>query len=161
MRTFATITAIVLLAGCGETEAPKAEEAAATKLEAGLYETSGEVTALTSADKTTPATKLKLGPAPATKGCIGDDGKVDLALFAEAGDKCTPQTSYIRNGRMSVQLTCARAANAGTILITMDGKFTKDSFEGVSQTGTQFYGPGDYKLSRKIVAKRTGSCPAA
>ncbi|MBA3666754.1 MAG: DUF3617 family protein [Sphingomonas sp.] len=161
MRTLVMAAGAMLLAGCDATETHKAADEMAVKLKGGLYEVSSDVTKLASADNAAPATKLKQGEKLVTRGCVTDDGKADVALFAEAGDQCTPQTSYIRNGRMSVQVACARAGHSGNILITVDGKFAAETFDGVAQTSTQFAGAGDYKLSRKLTAKRIGACPKA
>lgn len=163
MRGSMVMAGYVLLAGCGSGgggEAPVKEAVAAT-LGAGLYEVTAEVKALASTDKTTPATKLKLGDKVAAKACVAANGVPEPALLAEAGDPCTPQASYIRNGRMSLQLTCRRAGDNGNVLVTVDGKFTADGFTGQAETITQFYGKGDYKLSRTLTAKRVGDCPTS
>ena len=43
----------------------------------------------------------------------------------------------------------------------MMGSFTADGFEGEINTLTYFYAEGDYRMARKITAKRIGDCPAA
>lgn len=162
MRAMMLMAGTMLLGGCGSGggDAP-AKTAAAAKLGAGLYEVTAEVASLTSTDKTTPATKLKQGDAVVAKACVAADGAPDAALVGEAGDKCTVPSSYARNGRMSVQLVCQRAGDGGNVMVTMDGKFTADGFDGAAQTETQFIGTGDYRMTRKLTAKRVGDCPAA
>jgi hypothetical protein len=151
------------LAACGggKQEAATAEEPPAT-LAAGLYEVSAEVTQLASTDKTTPATKLKQGDKLTTKACVSADGKPDPALLAEAaGDKCEIKNSYIRNGRMSAQMSCMREGHLGYVMPAMMGSYSADGFEGEINTLTYFNADGDYRLTRKVTAKRVGDCPAA
>lgn len=162
MRVVMGLAGAIMLAGCGGSDgggAPAKAEIAA-KLGAGLYEVTADVASLTSTDKSTPATKVKQGDKIAVKACVGPDGKLDPALLAEAGDTCTSPSSYARNGRLSVQLACTRAGENGGVMVTTDGKFTADTFEGQAQSETQFYGDGDYKMTRKLTAKRVGDCPA-
>lgn len=152
------------LAACGgekkqEVAAAAAEEEAPASLAAGLYELSSEVKELSSTDKTTPATKLKKGDRTTVKACV-TAGKPDPVLLAEAGDKCEIKNSYIRNGRMSAQLSCSRAGQTGYVMPAMMGSFSKDGFEGEINTLTYFYADGDYRLTQKVSAKRVGDCPA-
>ncbi|HYC94278.1 MAG TPA: DUF3617 family protein [Sphingomicrobium sp.] len=153
------------LAACGgggkQEQTAVAEEAPAT-LAAGLYELSGEVTQLASTDNSTPATKLKQGDKATVQACVSDKGVPAPDLLAEAaGDKCEIKNSYIRNGRMSAQMSCTRDGQSGQVMPAMMGSFTKDGFEGEITTLTYFVQDGDYRLTRKVTAKRVGDCPAA
>ena len=94
-----------------------------------------------------------------TKACVAADGTLDPAIFAEAGEKCTATNSYMRGGRMSLQLSCTRPDAPGQIMPGVDGKFTADHFEGTATTTTYLTGSGDYALTRTITAKRIGECP--
>ncbi len=85
----------------------------------------------------------------------------DPALHAEEGDECTIKNSYIRNGRMSAQMTCQREGMSGEVMPAMMGSFKADSFEGDITSLTYFIEDGDYRMTRKISAKRIGDCPAA
>lgn len=149
------------MAACGgkQEQAAPAEEAPAT-LAAGLYELSAEVTQLASTDNSTPATKLKQGDKLTAKACVSADGKPDPELFAEAGDKCELKNSYIRNGRMNAEMSCRREGENGSVMPAMNGSFTKEGFEGEVITLTYFVENGDYRLTRKVSAKRVGDCPA-
>jgi hypothetical protein len=150
------------LAACGGEEKQEAavEEVPAT-LAAGLYEVSAEVTQLASTDNTTPATKLKLGDKGVIKACVAADGKPEPALLAEAeGDKCEIKNSYIHNGRMSAQMSCTRSGESGYVMPAMMGSFSKGGFEGEISTLTYFVADGDYRMTRKVTAKRVGDCPA-
>jgi hypothetical protein len=157
---FVAIAAITLAtAACGN-EAPKPAEVATPKtLVAGDYEVSSEVTKLVSADKTTPATALKLGAKEVIRACVAADGTPDPKMFVEAGDACTATNSYVRSGRMSVQYTCKRAGK-GELYLNADGNYTADSYKAVVTGASSFPGTGDYSLTRTLTAKRVGDCPA-
>ena len=148
-----------LLMGCGG-EKPAPVEEAPAKLNPGLYEVSYEVTTLASTDQTTPATKLKQGDKGVIKACVAADSKPAPELLAEEGDKCEIKNSYIRNGRMSAQMSCTRDGKNGPVMPAMMGSFKGDTFEGEINSMTYFVENGDYRMSRKISAKRVGDCPA-
>ena len=157
--------ALALAACAGEKQdeaaATAAAAAAPAKLAGGLYEVSAEVTKLASTDNSTPATKLKQGETQVIKACVSADGQPDPALLGEAGDKCEIKNSYIRNGRMSAQMSCSREGQSGYVMPAMMGSYTADGFEGEINTLTYFVDDGDYRLTRKITAKRVGDCPPA
>lgn len=152
----------LVLAACGGGKQDQAavEEAPAT-LAAGLYEVTSEVTTLASTDNTTPAIKAKQGDKIVTKACVAADGKPAPALLADAeGDKCEIKNSYIRNGRMSAQMSCTREGHLGYVMPAMAGSYSADGFEGEINTLTYFNEDGDYRLTRKVTARRVGDCPA-
>lgn len=162
--TTAAFAAVLALAGCGDGgNAGEAgtDEAPPAALTPGEYEVSSEIITLTSTDKTTPATKLKQGETAVVKACVAKDGTPDAALFAEEGDKCEATSSYVSNGRMSVQLKCLRDGLQGQVMPTFDGKYTLDGFSGDTQGLTYFVADGDYRYTAKVTARRTGDCPAA
>lgn len=159
MTLAATAVLAVALVACGKEEV--VEEAPAS-LAAGLYELSAEVTALSAMDKGTPVGKLKLGDKGVLKACIAPDGKPQPDLFAEAeGDDCSVASSYARNGRISAQLKCGIADLPGSLTHTMNGQFKADSFEGEIQTASFFRTEGNYRMTRKVSARRIGDCPPA
>ena len=156
-----TATAALLLAACDSGEPAKtAEPATPATLPAGEYSFTSEVTKLASTDKTTPASKLKMGAKEDGKTCVGADGMIDQALFTEAGDKCTVTGSYVRSGRISMQYQCNRPGKGG-LYPNADGNYTADGFEVLASASSQFSGTGDYALTRHIVAKRVGDCTAS
>jgi hypothetical protein len=162
MKWAPVIGAAMLLAACGGEKPAPAQEEAADALKAGLYEVTSEVTALVSTDNTTPFTKLKVGDKTTVKACVSADGKPAPELFAEAeGDKCEIKNSYIRHGRLSAQMSCAREGKRGEVMPAMMGSFKADSFEGEITSLSYFVEDGDYRMSRKVSAKRIGDCPAA
>ena len=88
-------------AGSGGGEVP-------AKLAAGLYEVTAEVTELASTDRTTPATKLKQGDRQVIKACVSAEGKPEAGAARRRRRQCEIKNSYIRNGRMSAQMSCTR-----------------------------------------------------
>ena len=95
------------------------------------------------------------------RACVAADGKPAPELLAEAeGDKCEIKSSYIRNGRMSAQMSCTREGNSGYVMPAMMGSYTAGGFEGEISTLTYFNADGDYRMTRKVTAKRIGDCPA-
>jgi hypothetical protein len=150
--------ALLMLTACGG-EAPKPAVEKPKTLVAGEYEVVSEVTMLASADKTTPATKLKKGDKQTIRACVAADGTPDPKMFVEAGDKCSVNNSYARSGRLSVQYTCNRAGK-GDINLNADGNFTADGYKAIVTAGSAFPGDGDYTLTRMLEAKRVGECPA-
>jgi len=161
MKWAPAIGVAAMLAACGGEQAPAPKEAAADALKPGLYEVTSEVTALASTDNSTPFTKLKQGDKTVIKACVAADNKPAPELFAEAeGDKCEIKNSYIRNGRMSAQMSCTREGHSGYVMPAMMGSYSADGFEGEINTLTYFVEKGDYRLTRKVTAKRLGDCPA-
>ena len=162
MKLAPMIGAAMLLAACGGEKPAPAQEEAADALKAGLYELTSEVTAVSSTDNTTPFTKLKQGDKTTVKACVSADGKPAPELFAEAeADKCEIKNSYIRHGRLSAQMSCTREGKRGEVMPAMMGSFKADSFEGEITSLSYFIEDGDYRMSRKVSAKRVGDCPAA
>jgi hypothetical protein len=162
MRTIILgIAAATLLAGCSEPAAEKPEEKKADALQPGDYELTMAITDLHSTDRSTPATKAKVGPATVLPKhvCVDAEG-VPPAAFAEGSDKCTASSSYMRGGRMSLQYKCDRAGR-GFLTQTVDGTFTADSFDAQIITGSYFTGEGDYAMTRTLTGRRVGDCAAA
>ena len=159
MTSLAATAAIALLGGCGsEAPAPVTVEKAMA-LTPGEYEVSSEVTKIASADQSTPATSAKLGDKVVSRACVPADAVLDPAMFIDAGDSCTAQSSYVRSGRLSIQYSCNRPGK-GNVFPAADGNFTADGFEAIVTVGTAFSGDGDYNMTRKLTAKRVGDCPA-
>jgi len=163
IHILAAATAALLLAGCDSAaEAPKTDAAAEAPktLAPGEYSYISEVTKLASTDKTTPATKLKMGGKEEGKVCVGADGVPDIAPFVEKGDNCKLNDKYVRSGRISMQMQCSRPGK-GNLYPNADGNITVEGFEVLASATSSFSGTGDYALTRHIVAKRTGDCAAA
>jgi len=158
--------AATALAGCSNESAPAAAPAtaAAVTLAAGEYEVATKVEDLRSTDHTTPATKAKLTTASAApavhRACVASDGSIAPEMFAEAGDSCKVENSYVRGGKINLQLTCSRSSSPGQVLQSVAGEFTGESFTATVNTGTYFAGAGDYAMRRSMTAKRVGNCPA-
>lgn len=158
--TIAAATAAVALAACSE-EAPQQQQAQEkAALAPGLYEASWTVSEIRSTDKTDPATKLTVGTSGTTKGCIEEGPVLDMVLFAEEGDECTPTNSYTRRGRINIQMRCKRPGEAGPVMQTVTGTSTADGFQGEVSTSTYLTGFGDYSMIRTVSGRRVGQCPA-
>ena len=155
------IVAVVMLAACSNEAPPPAEAEAAKTLMAGEYSMTSTVTAFRSTDGSAPASKARVGDAFETKACVAADGTLDPAIFAAAGETCKATNSYIRGGRMSLQLSCTQPGAVGQIMPGVDGTFTADQFKGTATTTTYLTSSGNYALTRTINAKRTGECPPA
>ena len=153
--------AAALVSACSEDAPVKQEETAAAVPSAGQYQASWKVTSVRSVDKSTPATKLKQDAAGTTSGCVAADGTIDPALFAEDGDTCTVANPYVRNGRLSMDLTCKRKSQTGEVRQSVSGTFKADSMDVEVSTTTYLSGYGDYAMTRTITAKRVGECPPA
>jgi hypothetical protein len=162
MRTIILgLAGAALLAACSDDSATtaKPEEARADQLKPGEYEITATVDALRSTDKTTPATKSKVGDPPkVTRTCVPADGTIPPDAFAETDEKCRSSDSYMRGGRMNLQFKCVRDGEQLTQMA--DGSFTADSFTGTVMTATYLSGSGDYELTRTMTGKRVGDCPA-
>jgi hypothetical protein len=160
-RMMLALAAAGLLAACSAEPAPKAEETeTASALKPGEYEIGIKIDSLRSTDKTTPAVKGKVGDPPTSRRtCVAADGAIAAEAFADPGDKCTETNSYVRGGRLSVQLSCTRPN--GQLMQLAVGDFKADSFEAKLTTATYFKGSGDYEMTRTLSGKRVGECPAA
>jgi hypothetical protein len=155
---YLTIVPIFLAAACsGGGEEKKAEEAAATTMAAGQWEVSHEVTSFRSTDKATPALKAAAGDKTTSPACIEevDAAKPKPELFAGAGYECKYKTDYIRNGRINASITCERDALEGEIMMTVQGTYKGDSFEGTVDAVSYLSGEGDFQMSSRMSGRRT------
>ena len=159
MRKLMIATLLLASAACGKEAAKPVVAEKPKTLPAGEYEITSEVTKLVSTDKSVPATKLKMGDKATIRACVAADGTPDPAMFVEAGDKCTVNNSYGRSGRLSVQYSCQRDGKGG-LYTNADGNFTADGYEAIVISSSNFPNDGDYDLTRRLVAKRLGACPA-
>ena len=160
LTILAAVTAVTL-AACSEDAPQQNKSQAKAALTPGLYEASWSVTEIRSTDKTDPATKLTVGATGKAEACIQQGPVLDLELFAEGDDECKPSNSYVRGGRINIQMQCKRPDEAGPIMQTVTGTSTADGFEGEISTSTYLTGFGDYSMRRSVTAKRIGDCPAA
>ena len=165
MRIIIVAAAAALVAGCGNSSNEKAQaEASATALQPGEYALTWSDTQRDPAAKVTPASasdsKTDASPAFAERACISADGAIEPAAFGETGDQCHMVNSYVRNGILNVQVGCTEEGK-GTVTHIASGSFTAaDSFDASVETSTDFTGEGNYKMTRKLAAKRVGECTA-
>jgi hypothetical protein len=152
-----------LVAACSEpAEEKKAEGPVAAVFGAGQWEASFETTDFRSTDGKTPIVTAKVGDKATAPACVtaGAEDKPAAALFVGEGYDCTYGTTYIRGGRVNAQLTCTRAGK-GPIGFSASGTSTADTFEGTVDTVSYLPGDGDFQMSRKVTARRTGPTCAA
>lgn len=161
MRKLGIMAAVGLLAACSGGEAEQQKVAAPTPatLPTGQWEVTTRVASLKSTDKTTPLIKTAAGDVTTASGCVGADGAPPAELFAFKGDQCTVKDSYVRGGRVSVQLDCTRSG-AGKVMGDVSGTYTADSMTGTATLTSFFTGSGDYELRQEITGKRVGECTA-
>ena len=165
MRILIAAPLCLAVAACGGGgEEKKKEEAAAATMAAGQWETSHEVTAIRSTDKTEPAVKAAAGDRETGSVCIeaGKEATPDPALFAGPGHTCQYKNSYIRSGRITASLNCKREGVDGDLMMTVEGKYTGTTFEGTVSTTSYLPGRGDFEMSRKMSGRQTApACQAA
>jgi hypothetical protein len=158
------IVPLCLAAACsgGGGQENKAEEAAGA-MQAGQWEIVSEVTAFRSTDKATPALKAAVGDKATAPACIeaGKEDKPPPEMFAGAGYKCDYKDHYMREGRINVSLDCERDALEGHILMTVEGTYKGDSFQGTANANSFLSGDGDFAMSSKVSGRRTGPTCAA
>lgn len=157
------IIPLCLAAACsGASEEKKAEEAA-DALPAGQWEISSEVTDFRSTEKATPALKAAAGDKAAAPACIeaGKEDKPPPEMFAGIGYECDYKDRYISGGRINLSLECERDALDGKVMMSVQGTYKGDSFEGTTTASSYLPGDGDFVMNSKITGKRTGPACAA
>jgi hypothetical protein len=161
MKRISMMVPLCLIAACSGGEEKKAEETVAASMAAGQWEVASEVTSFRSADKATPALKAAVGDKSQVAGCIDGD-EPPPELFAGEGYDCKYKNSYIRNGRINASLSCKREALEGEIMMSVQGSYTGNSFDGTVEATSYLPGEGDFVMNSKIGGRHTGpTCQAA
>jgi hypothetical protein len=65
----------------------------------------------------------------------------------------------VRNGRISLDLSCKREGDSGEVRQSVSGTYTAAGFEAEVSTTTYLSAPGDYAMTRPFTGKRVGECP--
>ena len=158
------IVPLFLAASCsgGGGEENKAEEAA-DAMQSGQWEISSEVSAFRSADKATPALKAAAGDKATAPACIeaGKEDKPPAEMFGGVGYECEYKDRYISGARINLSLECEREALEGKVMVSVQGTYQGDSFEGTSTATSFLPGEGDFVMNSKISGRRTGPTCAA
>lgn len=158
------IVPLCLVAACAEGggEEKKVEEQAAT-IDAGAWESSFEVTAHRSTDQTRPAMTAAVGDKSSSISCVAEADKATPPpeLFAGDGYDCDYRNSYIRGGRINASLSCRRPGVDGELMMSVDGSYKADSFEGTVQTTSYLPGRGDFETTRKVTGRKTAAACTA
>lgn len=157
------VVPVLLAAACsGGGEEKKAEEAPAT-MQAGQWEISSEVVDFRSTDKATPALKAAAGDKASAPACIeaGKEDEPPAAMFAGVGYECDYKDRYVRGGRINLTLECEREALEGNVMVSVQGTYTGESFEGTATATSFLPGDGDFVMNSRISGRRTGPACAA
>ena len=161
MRIIA-FASLLVLAACSEDaaadqKAKAAADAANLKLAAGQWETTTEITKVTSQDGGTPA--LKVADKSVVSTCVGpEEGKKPAPAVLAGMEECDYETVYMARGRVTASLSCSKPGLAGKVLVSTEGKYQAESFETSADIQTALSGDGDVRASAKITGRRTGEC---
>ena len=156
------VGALCLLAACSGGGEEKAAEAA-DALQAGQWEIASEVSDFRSTDKGTPALKAAAGDKTVAQACIeaGKEDEPPAAMFAGVGYECEYKDRYISGGRLNLSLECDREALEGKVMVSVQGTYKADSFEGTATATSFLPGDGDFVMNSKVSGRRTGPTCAA
>lgn len=157
------IVPLCLAAACSSGgEENKAAEAA-DLMQPGQWQISTEVSDFRSTDKATPALKAAAGDKAEAPACIeaGKEHKPPAEMFAGVGYECEYKDRYINGGRINLSLECDREALEGKVMVSVQGTYTGESFEGTSTATSFLPGDGDFVMNSKINGRRTGPACAA
>jgi Protein of unknown function (DUF3617) len=153
---------LCLLAACsGATEEKTAE--AADAMQAGQWQISSEVSDFRSTDKATPALKAAAGDKSDAQACVeaGKEAEPPAQMFAGVGYECKYKDRYISGGRLNLSLECDREALEGKVMVSVQGTYKADSFEGTATATSFLPGDGDFVMNSKVSGRRTGPTCAA
>jgi Protein of unknown function (DUF3617) len=159
------LLSMCLVAACSEAPQEKKEEGpVAASLGAGQWESSFETTAFRSTDGKTPALKAAVGDKVTGTSCVaaGEETKPAPTLFVGEGYDCAyTGASVMRDGRINSQLSCTHEDLSGPINMIVSGNSTADSLVAEVEINSYLPGDGDFAMSRKVTARRTGpTCQA-
>jgi hypothetical protein len=157
------IVPLCLAAACSSGgEEAKVEEAAAL-MQPGQWEISSEVSDFRSTDKATPALKAAPGDKATAPACIeaGEEDRPPAEMFAGVGYECDYKDRYISGNRINLSLECDREALEGKVMVSVQGTYTGESFEGTATATSFLPGDGDFVMNSKITGRRTGPACAA
>jgi hypothetical protein len=162
MRPLIVIPLCLAAACSGGGEEKKAQEAAGS-MQAGQWAISSEVTDFRSTDKATPALKAAAGDQTEAAACIeaGKEDKPPAGMFGGVGYECEYKDNYISGGRINLSLECERDALEGKVMVSVQGTYKGESFEGTSTATSFLPGDGDFVMNSRISGKRTGPTCAA
>ena len=82
-------------------------------------------------------------------------------MFAGVGYECDYKDRYISGGRINLSLECEREALEGKVMVSVQGTYKGDSFEGTSTATSFLPGDGDFVMNSKVNGRRTGPTCAA
>lgn len=157
------IVPLCLAAACSDGGAENQAAEAPDSMQAGQWDVASVVSSFRSTDKATPALKAVAGDKSSAPACIeaGKEDKPPPEMFAGVGYKCDYKDRYIRGGRINLSLECDREALQGKVMVSVQGTYAAESFEGTATATSFLPGDGDFVMSSKISGRRTGPACAA
>ena len=162
MRSLA-FASLLVLAACSDdagADQNKAADTANVELAPGQWETTTEITSVTSQDNGTPV--LKAAEKTVVSTCVGEgEGRKPPPAVLSGMEECSYDTVYMSRGRVTAAMSCTEPGLAGKILVSTEGKYQAESFDTSAQIQTALSGDGDVTASAKITGRRTGECTAA
>jgi hypothetical protein len=162
MRGLIVIASCLAAACSSGGEENKAAEVADV-MQAGQWEVASEVSDFRSTDKATPALKAAAGDKASAPACIeaGKEDKPPAEMFAGVGYECDYRDRYISGNRINLSLECEREALEGKVMVSVQGTYAGESFEGTTTATSFLPGDGDFVMNSKISGRRTGPTCAA
>ncbi|HYW15104.1 MAG TPA: DUF3617 family protein [Allosphingosinicella sp.] len=160
------VVPLCLAAACSGGGEEKKAAQAPTDLLAGQWQVSHEIGNIRLMDKPTlapKAPKAAAGDNDTAAACIepGKENEPPAEMFAGPGYECDYKDRYISGGRINLSLDCEREALEGKVMVSVQGTYKGESFEGTSTATSFLPGDGDFVMSSKISGRRTGPACAA
>ena len=156
---------LLILAACSDGADPaadakaKAEAQKKLQLSAGQWQTTAEVTRLTSQDGGPPALDTPVGSKHEATACVaeGEGKKPQPVLLAGHPDyECEYGNFYMSGGSLNAQLNCTREGLKGEVRMTVDGTYTADTITAEQSISTFLAGAGDVNVQGKLTGRLTG-----
>ncbi|MDP8912018.1 MAG: DUF3617 domain-containing protein [Pseudomonadota bacterium] len=156
---------LIALAACGgegeqKAKAPERAEA----IRPGQWESTIEITNLRKLDQGEPRLNLARGTRLSGSACVGpaEVAEPPPELFAGDDFDCEYTRTYMRRGRINIQMTCRHPSVRGEVYAMIDGRFTAETMEGALRYSTMLPTDGDVEIAANVTSRRTGDCtPAA
>lgn len=174
MKRMIMITSAVLTcAGCGGggdagnqemTVNEVAKQMSAVRIEAGLWETTTEVTSASAPGMPPEALKQMTGRQTTGSNCVTPEqaARPDANfLTAQENNACRYQGFSMENGRIQGTMTCGAEGAPGEMRMTMDGEYGARSYDMRMEMVTSgMPGGQSMTMEARTTGRRVGECPA-
>jgi hypothetical protein len=150
---------LLLASGCGGEE-EKAKAPAPARLEAGQWETTLEVASSRTREPGEPLIDMPRGTRTTAGACLAaGEERPPVAFYVGSPFECDYRDYRMRNGRLTVALTCRHPAVDAPFDIHVLGRTTTgNEFQGDMQFATASVGAADVLIASRVTARRTGAC---